>query len=169
MNLGRSVFSQLLDFLPTYQFEICVDRYQGNRYVKDFSCWDQFLCSAVRSTHLSPQLARYRSLSARPALQTLSYGFSRTSFAQHAGARQRGSRLAHLPRLRASVDSPRPRPLPRRIFRRGLVRDRVCLRLDHHRFVPRRCFPGESFAATKVRSSCIPCWTCAAAFRPVFM
>lgn len=44
MNLGRSVFSQLLDFLPTYQFQICVDRYQGNRYVKDFSCWDQFLC-----------------------------------------------------------------------------------------------------------------------------
>ena len=44
MNVGRSVFSQLLDFLPTYQFQICVDRYQGNRYVKDFSCWDQFLC-----------------------------------------------------------------------------------------------------------------------------
>jgi hypothetical protein len=43
MNLGRSVFSQLLDFLPTYQFQICVERYHGNRYVKDFSCWDQFL------------------------------------------------------------------------------------------------------------------------------
>src|SRR6202162_2558534 len=46
MNLGRTVFSQLLEFLPTYQFQICVDRYQGNRYVKDFSCWDQFLCLA---------------------------------------------------------------------------------------------------------------------------
>ena len=44
MNLGRSVFSQLLDFLPPYDFQVCVDRYQGNRYVKDFSCWDQFLC-----------------------------------------------------------------------------------------------------------------------------
>src|SRR5438876_1629723 len=46
MNLGRTVFSQLVDFLPTYQFQICVDRYQGNRYVKDFSCWYQFLCLA---------------------------------------------------------------------------------------------------------------------------
>jgi len=46
MNLGRTVFSQLVNFLPTYQFQICVDRYQGNRYVKDFSCWDQFLCLA---------------------------------------------------------------------------------------------------------------------------
>ena len=136
MNLGRTVFSQLLDFLPTYEFQICVDRYQGNRYVKDFSCWDQFLCLAVRSTHLSPQPAGYRSLSPLPALQTLSHGFAGKSFAQHAGARQRGSRLADLPRLRASVDSPRARSLPRRIFRRGLLRDRVRLRLDHHRFVP---------------------------------
>jgi hypothetical protein len=46
MNLGRTVFSQLMDYLPTYQFQICVDRYQGDRYVKDFSCWDQFLCLA---------------------------------------------------------------------------------------------------------------------------
>ena len=46
MNLGRTVFSQLLEFIPTYQFQICADRYQGNRYVKDFSCWDQFLSLA---------------------------------------------------------------------------------------------------------------------------
>ena len=46
MNQGRTVFSQLVEFLPTYQFQICVDRYQGNRYVRDFSCWDQFLCLA---------------------------------------------------------------------------------------------------------------------------
>src|SRR5438445_8096175 len=46
MNQGRTVFSQLVEFLPTYQFQICVERYQGNRYVKDFSCWDQFLCLA---------------------------------------------------------------------------------------------------------------------------
>jgi hypothetical protein len=46
MNLGRTVFSPLLNFLPTYQFQIGVDRYQGNRYVKEFSCGDQFLCLA---------------------------------------------------------------------------------------------------------------------------
>ena len=91
---------------------------------------------AVRPTYFSPQLARYRSVSARPAAQTLSYGFPRAGFAQHARSRQRGSRLAYLPRLCSSVDSPRPRPLPRRILRRGPVRDGVRLRLDHHRFVP---------------------------------
>jgi len=35
-----------MEFIPTYQFQLCVDRYEGNRYVKDFSCWDQYLCLA---------------------------------------------------------------------------------------------------------------------------
>lgn len=46
MNTGQTVFAQLMEFIPTYDFQVCVDRYQGNRYVKDFSCWDQFLCLA---------------------------------------------------------------------------------------------------------------------------
>src|SRR3954465_9045594 len=46
MNAGQTVFSQLLDFIPKYEFQLCVERYHGNRYVKDFSCWDQFLCMA---------------------------------------------------------------------------------------------------------------------------
>lgn len=46
MNLGQTVFAQLMEFIPTYQFQLCVDRYHGHRYVKDFSCWDQFLCLA---------------------------------------------------------------------------------------------------------------------------
>jgi len=46
LNTGRTVFAQLMEFVPTYQFQLCVDRYHGNHYVKDFSCWDQFLCLA---------------------------------------------------------------------------------------------------------------------------
>lgn len=46
MNQGRTVFSQLMEFLPTYEFHLCVERYRGDRYVKDFSCLDQFLCLA---------------------------------------------------------------------------------------------------------------------------
>jgi hypothetical protein len=40
------VFSQLLDFLPRYAFDVCVQRYHGNRRVRRFSCFDQFLCMA---------------------------------------------------------------------------------------------------------------------------
>jgi len=46
MNAGRTVFSQLMEFVSPYEFQLCVARYHGNRYVKDFSCWDQFLCMA---------------------------------------------------------------------------------------------------------------------------
>jgi Domain of unknown function (DUF4372)/Transposase DDE domain len=46
MNSGKSIFSQLMDFLPAYEFRQCVERYQGNYKLKSFSCWDQFLCMA---------------------------------------------------------------------------------------------------------------------------
>jgi len=46
MNSGKTVFAQLMDFLPAYEFRKCVERYQGNYKVKSFSCMDQFLCLA---------------------------------------------------------------------------------------------------------------------------
>jgi uncharacterized protein (UPF0248 family) len=44
MHSGRMLFSQLIDFLPYYQFQKCVTRYHGDHRVRRFSCWDQFLC-----------------------------------------------------------------------------------------------------------------------------
>ena len=64
----------------------------------------------VRTTDLSPQLARHRSLSSRSATQALSPGFAGASFPQHAGSRQRGSRLADLPRLYPGVNPQGARP-----------------------------------------------------------
>jgi hypothetical protein len=46
MNIGKTIFSQLMDFIPPYEFQKCVDRYSGNYKVKTFSCWDQYLCMA---------------------------------------------------------------------------------------------------------------------------
>jgi len=39
MYEGQIVFSQLIELLPPYEFRKCVERYQGNYYVKSFSCW----------------------------------------------------------------------------------------------------------------------------------
>jgi len=44
MNSGKTIFAQLLQYLPRYEFNQCVNRYQGNYKVRSFSCWDQFLC-----------------------------------------------------------------------------------------------------------------------------
>ena len=46
MNTGRTVFSQIMDFLPLRDFRKCVKRYRGNHKVQKFSCLDQFLCMA---------------------------------------------------------------------------------------------------------------------------
>ena len=46
MPEGRTVFAQLLDVIPRRAFERCVERYGGNRRVRAFSCYDQFLCLA---------------------------------------------------------------------------------------------------------------------------
>ncbi len=43
---SQTVFSQLMDFLPRYEFDKCVKRYDGNYKVQEFSCWRQFLCIA---------------------------------------------------------------------------------------------------------------------------
>lgn len=46
MNTGRTVFSQIVDFLPLRDLRKCVKRYRGNYKVQKFSCLDQFLCMA---------------------------------------------------------------------------------------------------------------------------
>jgi len=46
MHSGRIIFSQLMSFLPRHEFNKCVRRYQGEYRVRDFSCFDQFLCLA---------------------------------------------------------------------------------------------------------------------------
>jgi hypothetical protein len=46
MNEGRTVFAQLLDFLPQYEFDKCVARYHGNFRVRKLPAYEQFLVLA---------------------------------------------------------------------------------------------------------------------------
>ena len=46
MNTGRTVFSQIMDLLPHWDFRKCVKRYCGDHKIQKFSCMDQFLCMA---------------------------------------------------------------------------------------------------------------------------
>ena len=43
MNQGRYIFSQLCDFLPVDFFKWLVKKYEGNKYVKSFTCWNHLL------------------------------------------------------------------------------------------------------------------------------
>lgn len=46
MYTGKLVFSQVMEHLPLHVFHQCVDRYNGNFKIKEFTCLDQYLCMA---------------------------------------------------------------------------------------------------------------------------
>lgn len=46
MNEGKTVFSQIMDFIPIKAFWRCVDKYRGQHKIKSFSCLDQFYSMA---------------------------------------------------------------------------------------------------------------------------
>lgn len=44
MNQGKYVFAQIVEFLPQRIFDKFVRKYEGNKYVRHFTCWNQLLC-----------------------------------------------------------------------------------------------------------------------------
>jgi hypothetical protein len=44
MHVGRTVFAQVMEHFPAYEFRKCVTRYDGDFGKRSFSCLDQFLC-----------------------------------------------------------------------------------------------------------------------------
>jgi len=46
MHHGKYVFTQIMEHLPRHEFDACVARYKGERYMKSFSCRNQFLAMA---------------------------------------------------------------------------------------------------------------------------
>jgi hypothetical protein len=52
----RTVLAQLLSYVPKREFTRCVRQHRGNRNVRTFTCWDQFVCMLIA------QLGRKESL-----------------------------------------------------------------------------------------------------------
>ena len=164
MNTGRTIFAQLMDFVPLPDFAAVWSATRATTRCKVSLVWTSFsvwLCP----THLSRESARHRSVLACPARQALitwafAVGVSRNNlananehrdwriyadFAQRArSARPATSTATNL----SGWNWPRP-SMP------SIPPPSICVW---------RCFPGRNSAAARARSSCIPCWTCAAAF-----
>ncbi len=43
MRAGKTIFAQVTEWIHPEQFRRCVQRYHGNRAIRNFPCWDQFL------------------------------------------------------------------------------------------------------------------------------
>lgn len=168
MNLGRTVFSQLLDFLPNYSFQVCVDRYQGDRYVKEFSCWDQFLCLAFAQLAYRESLRDIEACLRSQRAKLYHMGFrgriSRNTLA-HANQKRDWRIFADFARVLITQarqmyrDEPFQVELDQAVYVLDSTTIDLCLSL----------FPWAQFRRRKARSKCTRCWICAAAFRPMFM
>lgn len=78
---GQSVFAQVMAYIPRKVFELAVERYQGNRRIRRFSCQDQLRCMA------------FGHLSGRSSLRELAIGLkSLGKRLYHCGIRARVSR-----------------------------------------------------------------------------
>ena len=90
----------------------------------------------VCATDLSRKPPRHRDVSAGLRAQALPCGLSWQGLAEHVGRCQPRSRLAHLRRLRSSVDRSSAEALCRRSLRRGTGTDRLRPRQHHDRPLP---------------------------------
>jgi hypothetical protein len=50
MNEGRTVFAQLMDELSKYELDKCIARYGGNRRMRSFFTYEQFLTMAMHNS-----------------------------------------------------------------------------------------------------------------------
>ena len=41
MNTGKYVFTQLVEFMDRNSFNYLVKKYDGDKYVKSYTCWSQ--------------------------------------------------------------------------------------------------------------------------------
>jgi hypothetical protein len=57
MRSAKPVFCQVMDWVHGEQFRRCVNRYQGNYRVRNFSCWDQFLAMSFAQLTYRDSLA----------------------------------------------------------------------------------------------------------------
>ena len=137
MPTGQFVFSQVMDHLPMKAFRRYVQRYHGNRYVKSFTCLDQFLCLAfAQLTHR--ESLRDIEVCLRAPGQTLPLRPARQGRPYYPGPCQPNPRRAPVCRLRPRPHPHRPTAVCRGRPGPGPRLHRLCPGLLHHRPVPDR-------------------------------
>lgn len=91
MYTGKLLFAQVMDHLPMHTLRRCIQRYNGNRHIKRFSCQDQYRSMAFAQLTYREKLARYRGLPQCSEQQALSHGYTLQRFSQYLGRCQRKS------------------------------------------------------------------------------
>ncbi len=136
MNSGRTIFSQVMDFLPLQEFRRCVQRYRGEYKMQSFSCLGSVSLLGLRATDLARKSPRHRSVFAFATIQALSHGFPGSRFPatrwRYANEQRDWRIFADFARVLIGTARQLYRDEP---FGVELDQDRICPGFHHHRFV----------------------------------
>ena len=132
MNTGKTLFAQIMDFLPWKTFHRIVAWHGGDKGVRSLSCAGQFRTMAFAQLSYRESLRDIEACLLAQAAKLYHMG-SRTGCPFDAGRCQRVAQRAHLGMLCRAADYLRLRTvLPRRLGTRP-EQHRLCPGLDHHR------------------------------------
>ena len=136
MNTGKTLFAQLMDFLPWTTFTRIVDRYGGDHRVRTLSCAEQYRSMAFAQLTYRESLRDIETCLSVHASKLYHMGFRQPVPALDAGRCQRKARLAYPCGVGPAAHHPGEDAVRRR--RTGVGPDQYRLRpgLDDHRSVP---------------------------------
>ncbi len=77
MNTGIYIYAQLIEFLPQRIFDGIVMKYEGNKYVKHFTCWNQLLVMMFGQLSIRDSLRDLTSTIAAHTNKTYHLGFGK--------------------------------------------------------------------------------------------
>ena len=147
MNSGKTLFAQLLDFLPWSTFSRIVSRYRGDQRVRTLSCAEHYRAMAfAQLTYRRVCATSKPACRCRP--RTLFLALPRSGAALDAGRCQRGARLAHLRGVRPAIDRPARRLYVNEALCFDLANTVYALDFFNHRSLS-AVFPSAHFRTTK--------------------
>ena len=77
MNTGKYIYAQLIEFLPQRIFDGIVMKYEGNKYVQHFTCWNQLLVMMFGQLSIRDSLRDLTSTIAAHTNKTYHLGFGK--------------------------------------------------------------------------------------------
>ena len=107
MYVGKTLFAQVIDFLPWTTFARLVIRYGGDHLVRTLSCAEQFRAMAFAQLTYRESLRDIEACLSAQASKRYHLGF-RSKVALDLGRCERNARLAPVRRVRATADRPKP-------------------------------------------------------------
>ena len=83
MNTEKAVFAQLLSFIPRYEFDKCVARYNGNYRVKSIHLLGTVYRHVLCTIDIPGKLPGYLNLLTSHAKQTVPHRLKKQNFKEH--------------------------------------------------------------------------------------